>query len=87
MSIKKITSDTAYLTVDQLIAKLDELKLSGVSGAMPVAIPSVDNNGALGWMQRIERAGLRIVAKSDIEKGHSLCKTVVSRGVEVLVIQ
>lgn len=58
-----------YLTLDQLIAKLQQLKDSGVSGDIPVAVPSVDNNGRGGWMQRIEGAGRVAVAKADMDKG------------------
>lgn len=76
-----------FLTLDQLIIKLQQLKESGVSGDIPVAVPSVDNNGRGGWMQRIEGAGRVAVAKADMDKGHALCKTVAARGVEVLVIR
>jgi len=76
-----------YLTLDQLIAKLQQMKDSGVSGDIAVAVPAVDNNGRGGMMQRVEGAGRVSVAKADMDKGYSLCKTVAARGVEVLVIR
>jgi hypothetical protein len=79
--------DTQYLTLDQLITKLQQLKDSGVAGETAVAFPSVDNNGRGGMMQRIEGAGRVAVAKADFDKGYGLCKTVATRGVEVLVIR
>lgn len=76
-----------YLTLDQLIAKLQQLKDAGAPGDIAVAIPALDNNGRGGMMQRIEGAGRVSVAKADMEKGYGLCKTVASRGVEVVVIR
>ena len=76
-----------FLTLDPLMVKLQQLKDSGVPGDIAVAVPSIDNNGRGGWMQRIEGAGRVSVAKADMEKGYALCKTVAARGVEVLVIR
>ena len=76
-----------YLTLDELIAKLQQLKASGIAGDIAVAIPSTDNNGRPGWVQRIEGAGRVAVAKPDIDKGYALCKTVAARGIDVIVIR
>ncbi|MYM92387.1 hypothetical protein [Duganella vulcania] len=76
-----------HLTLDQLIAKLQQLKESGVPGDIAVAIPALDNNGRGGVMQRIEGAGRVAVAKADMDKGYDLCKTVATRGVEIVVIR
>lgn len=77
----------SYLTLDDLLSKLQQLKDGGVPGDIAVAIPSVDNNGRGGFMQRIEGAGRVAVANADMDKGYGLCKTVAARGVEVLVIR
>lgn len=76
-----------YLTIDQLIGKLQQLKEAGVPGDTPVATPSVDNNGRVGYMQRVEGAGRVSVAKSDMDKGYGLCKSVAARGVEIVVVR
>lgn len=76
-----------YLTLDQMIAKLQQLKDAGVPGDIAVAIPALDNSGRGGMMQRIEGAGRVSVAKADMDKGYALCKTVANRGVEVVVIR
>lgn len=76
----------SYLSIDQLISKLQELKDSGTPGDMPAMIPSRDNNGRSGFFQRVEGLQQTKIAKSDFDKQFSLCKGVYSRGVEVLVI-
>lgn len=76
-----------YLTLDQLVAKCQQMKDAGVPGDIPVAIPALDNNGRGGMMQRVEGVGRVAVAKADMDKGFSLCKTVATRGVEILVIR
>lgn len=76
-----------FLTLDQLLAKPNQLKDSGVPGDIAVAIPSHDNNDRGGMMQRVEGAGRVAVAKTDFDRGIALCKTVAARGVEVLVIR
>ena len=76
-----------HLTLDQLMAKLQQLKDSGVPGDIAVAIPALDNNGRAGMLQRIEGAGRVSVAKADMDKGYGLCKTVATRGVEIVVIR
>lgn len=76
-----------HLTLDQLIAQLTELKESGVPGDIAVGIPARDNNGRGGVMQRVEGTGRVAVAKADMDKGYDLCKTVASRGVEIVVIR
>lgn len=76
-----------HLTLDQLIAKLQQMKDAGVPGDIAVAIPAIDNNGRGGMMQRIEGAGRVAVAKADMDKGYALCKTVATRGVEIIVIR
>ncbi|MFT6641389.1 MAG: hypothetical protein ACJAUZ_002393 [Flavobacteriaceae bacterium] len=77
----------SFLTVDQLIAKLQRLKESGVPGEMPVAISAVNSQGQAGFFQRIEGAGRVAVAKSDLDKGSTLCKAVATQGVDVVVIR
>lgn len=76
-----------YLTLDLMIAKLLQLKESGVPGDMAVAIPALDNNGRGGMMQRVEGAGRVAVAKADMDKGYGLCKAVATSGVDVIVIR
>jgi hypothetical protein len=76
-----------YQSLDQLIASLQQMKADGVPGDAAVVIPSTDNNGRYGFMQRIEGPGKVSVAKADFEKGYDRCKVVSSRGVEVVVIR
>lgn len=76
-----------YLNLDQLIDKLTQMRASGVPGTIATAIPSPDNNGRAGFFQRIEGVGRVAVAKTDHEKGVSLCRAVAARGVEILVIR
>lgn len=76
-----------YLTLDDLLIKLQQLKDAGTPGSIAIAIPSTDNNGRSGYVQRVEGAGRVAVAKTDMDKGYGLCKTVAARGVDVLVIR
>lgn len=76
-----------FLSLDQLIDKLVQLRESGVPGSIATAIPATDNNGRGGYFKRIEGAGRVAVAKTDHEKGHALCRALAARGVDVLVIR
>jgi hypothetical protein len=76
-----------YVTLDDLILKLQQCKDSGVPGSIAVGIPSFDNNGRGGVIKRIESVCQASVAKVDMDKGYSICKTVANRGVEILLIR
>lgn len=77
----------SYLTLNQLIASLQQLKDSGVPGDTAVAIPAVDNNRRGGMMQRVESTGQVAVSKADMDKGYDLCKIVANRGVIIVYIR
>lgn len=79
--------DSPYLTLDQLIVALQALKDTGVPGDSPVYLPSRDNNGKGGYLQRIEGVGLCAAAKPEVVKGLGLVKTVAARGVRVPLIR
>lgn len=77
----------SYLTLDQLITSLQVLKDTGVSGDSPVYLPSRDNNGKGGYLQRIEGVSLCAAAKPEVEKGLGIVRTVAARGVRVPLIR
>jgi hypothetical protein len=77
---------TDFLSLDQLIAQLQGLKDSGVPGSTPTTVPSANNEGRSGYVQRIERARLVPVAKTEMEKGFGLLRMVSARGVQVVVV-
>ena len=56
------------LTLDQLIAALQELKDNGVLGDSPVYSPCRDTNGKGGYLQRIESVSLCAAAKPEVDK-------------------
>ena len=80
-------ANSAYLTLDQLLVELQVLKDTGVPGDSPVYLPSRDNNGKGGYLQRIEGVSLCAAAKPEVEKGLGLVKVVSARGVRVPMIR
>lgn len=75
---------TTFLTLDELIDKLQQQRAAGVPGDTPTAVPAPD---ARGQLKRIEGVGRVAVAKSDMDKGQGVCRPVATRGVTVLVIR
>lgn len=80
-------STSEYLSIDQVIAALQAQKDAGIPGDSPAFIPSTDNNGRSGFLQRVSSVGTASVAKADFDKGWSICKGVSNRGVQVTVIR
>lgn len=75
-----------YLTLDELMARLQSCKDAGVPGNIPMAMPAAAHCGG-GMLQRIENIHQLAVGKSDMDRGHALCRAVATRGVPVLVLQ
>lgn len=76
------------LSVDQLIAKLEQMKQQGlISGDTPVGVPSIDNNGKAGVVGLAVTPVPIAVAKDEFAKGWTLCRKVSRGGAPVLVIE
>lgn len=74
------------LTIDGLIALLEQQKAAGVAGDTAVVVDARDNNGRFGFAQRVTSVRTIAVAKADFDKGWELCKMVSNRGVQTLLI-
>lgn len=76
-----------FLTLDQTIAKLQEMKDSGIAGNTAVVLGGFDVHARAGWMTRIESVYRASVGKSDFDKGYAQCKIATTKGVEVIVLR
>lgn len=74
------------ITLDQLIAALEEQKAAGVPGDTLVGIPERDNNGKPGIVKLDIQPYVSALAKDEHAKGWTLCRTVTRGGVPVVVI-
>ncbi len=74
------------LTLDQLIELLQKLKAEGVDGAIPVGIPSKNNDGKFCMVELDVTPCVMPIAKDEFEKGWTLCRKVSRGGLPALVI-
>jgi hypothetical protein len=78
--------NTEHLSLDELTAKLTQLRESGVPLSTAKAIRAAQNNGRGVYVQRIEGTGRVSLAKADHEMGQGPCRAVAAGGADALVI-
>jgi hypothetical protein len=74
------------VTLDELLAHLQQQKAGGVPGNIPVALAGLDNNGRSGVANFEVQPRVSAVAKAEFEKNWTIAKFVSRGGVPVLVL-
>lgn len=74
------------MKLDDLIAKLQQMKAAGLDGETPVGVFAQDNNGKSGMVQMDVTPVIAHIAKDEYAKDWTLCRRVSRGGVQVLAI-
>lgn len=74
------------VTIDELIAQLQQHRAEGLPGDTMVVVEGLDNNGRSHMANFEVSPRVSSVAKADFDKGWTLAKFVSRGGVRVLVL-